>query len=268
MQPNMNLSYLKQIRQISAIIPAHYLLLGLCLIFQVGSYSQSNRDPTPAERVVINKVVNTVSQVIDRFSDKNWVKTRGGGMDQQNYSVQEHPDVAMGVAPFDDWQFDVVENSPLWNSTIKPSMDKLANIPADLTDKKTMDEYLKLGNDLKNLQHIYVEVHVNEKNLPIKPAQGSAIDLKVPGCYFSYKQSLNNTVGTNLNPENSYVFAFGNWGNAKYDANLEVYQFHFGHPPGTAFIENLVIIVSGNNEAIQRMIKSEKFMMINEGLTK
>lgn len=242
----------------------------------VATIAQSDRDPTSQEKIAIDKVVNAVVPVINQFADNNWQMASGGPDAPEDYSVQKvpHPnnEVPIGVAPFNDWQFSVKQGSSLWNSLIKPYLDKLQNPPSDiLNDKKAMDEYNSMDIEYKNIKDIYVEVWVNDLNLPVKPVKNGKNDLKIPGCYFAYKQSSdpNKLEGTDRELENSYVLAFGNWGTAKltYYSDVPYYNFHFLHPPGTPYIENLIMIISGNNNRIKELLQKIDWNKINAGLT-
>lgn len=219
-------------------------ILPLLLLPAITTFAQSDRDPTPQEKIAIDKVVHSVVAVINQFADNNWQIAAGGPDAPEDYSVQKVPypnhEVPIGVAPFNDWQFSVQQGSDLWNSLIKPYLDKLQNPPANMNNQKAMDAYNKINLEYKNVKDIYVEVHVNDLSLPVKPVKNGKDDLKVPGCYFAYKQSAdpNKLVGTDRELENSYVLAFGNWETAKltYYSDVPFYNFHFVHPPGTPYI--------------------------------
>jgi hypothetical protein len=235
------------------------------LFFSILSNAQGARNPTPQEMAVINKAVNAIDPVINGFVNSNWKKLSGGAMDGGDYSVQVKPDVALGVAPFNDWEFDVRENSDLWSSMIKPLQDKLLQMP-DVNDQKAMTEYAGIGDKIKNLQNIYVEVHVNEKSLPVKPAKGSAPDLKLPGAWMAYKQTPDHFIGTDRNLKSSYVILFGNWGNARSNGSGD-YEFQYKHPDGTPYIENIVVIITGNEDAIKQILQKTSWKDINDALT-
>jgi len=228
--------------------------------------AQSSRSPTPQERIVIDKAVNAVVGVINGFSNNDWEITAGGADAPESYSVQRKPWVPIGVAPFNDWTFEIRQGSPLWNSLTKPYLDKIQNTSVDINDKKATDAYLKLGNEFANKKDVIVEVHVNDFGIPMYPQKDGAMDLKIPGCYFAWKQQHDNLIGTDRNLENSYVLVFGNWANVKSSGN-GFYNFHFTHPPLAPYIENIVIIISGNNERISELLHKTNWNEINNGLT-
>ncbi|MGH2612492.1 MAG: hypothetical protein ACRDFB_05525 [Rhabdochlamydiaceae bacterium] len=237
----------------------------------IATFAQSDRDPTPKEKIAINKAVQVVVPLIQQFADNNWQMMSGGPDAPEDYSVQKKPDVPIGVAPFNGWQFSVKQGSDLWNTLITPYLTKLQTPPADMNNKKAMADYEKLDGEYKNIKDVYVEIIVNEKKLPINPVKNGKDDLKLPGCYYAYKQSSdpNKLVGTDRGLENSYVLAFGNWTNAKvsYYSDVPYYNFHFLRPPGTPYIENMVIIISGNNNRIKYLLQEIDWNKVNRGLT-
>ncbi len=247
-----------------------YKLLFLSFLFSFSfncSFAQNNRRPTEAEMTAINKAVNVIVPLVDRFQNETWQKEEGGADAPENYSVQKHPNVVMGVAPFNDWHFTIRQNSDYYNEKIKPYYDKITNNQIPVNDPKAMGALQKEGQKIKLESNLYVEVHVNDAGIPINPAKKSLADLKIPGCYFAYKQQPDNLIGTDRNIPDSYVLAFGKWENAKYNANLNEYYFKFGHPPGTPYIENIVIILSGPPDRLQELLKTTDWKSVDEGLT-
>ena len=235
------------------------------LFFTIHSAIAQNRAATPVETKVIQKAVNAVVPVIDGFENKDWGKTAGGADEPQYFSVQTKPDVVMGVAPFNEWHFEVREGSERYNKIEKPYIDKMAANPPDAGNEKQMKENANEGARVNKLMNVYVEVMVNEKNLPVKPLKGGVTDLKIPGTFFTYKQPENKIIGFQRVGLSSYVLAFGNWRTAKFaDAD---YQFHFTHPLATPYIENIVIIISGADDRVQEILHKTDWSKINEGLT-
>ncbi|HEY5406180.1 MAG TPA: hypothetical protein VIJ92_03795 [Ginsengibacter sp.] len=194
-------------------------------------------------------------------------KDEGGADEPENYSLQVHPNVVMGVAPFNDWHFTIRQNSDFYNETIKPYYDKITNNQIPINDPKAMKELEKEGQKIKLESNLYVEIHVNEIGIPMNPAKGNAADLKIPGCYFSYKQRPDILIGTDRNIPDSYVLIFGKWEQARFNASLHEYYFKFKHPPGTPYIENIVIILSGAPGPLKELLTTIDWENVNEGLT-
>jgi len=231
------------------------------------SSAQNSRPATDTEIVVINKAVNAIVPLIDRFQNETWRKDEGGADAPQDYSVQMHPNVVMGVAPFNDWHFNIRPGSDYYNQNIKPYYDKLSSNQIPVNDAKAMEKLQKEGQKIKQESNLYVEVHVNEAGIPVNPVKNSAADLKIPGCYFAYKQQTDNLIGTDRNIPDSYVLVFGKWENTKLVAGLSEHYFKFKHAIGSPYIENIVIIISGSPERFKELLATTNWQSVNEGLT-
>ncbi|MCO6498616.1 MAG: hypothetical protein J5I50_13260 [Chitinophagaceae bacterium] len=237
------------------------------LLLSISVFAQTLRDPTSAEKAALNKVVNAVMPVLQPFADEDWILMDGGADNPEDYSVQIKPDVVMGAAPFSDMTYTLKQESPLWIKEVKPLMDRLtdpANTPHNDAESAAYD---KLSDEIEAKSEVIIQIHVNEKNLGVKPIKGSKEDLKIPGCYFSYKPTKD--PGTNEDLTNEYVLAFGNWKTFKEKdySGTPFYEFSFTHPNGSPYIENIVIILKGNIERIKAMIKKIDWNKINQGLT-
>lgn len=244
----------------------HSFLLLFLLLFVSAISAQNSRTANEKEKAVINKAVNIIVPLIDGFENDTWQKEEGGADDENNYSVQIHPDVVMGVAPFNDWHFTVRQGSDFYNKNIKPYYDKVTNNPIDAGNAEAMKQLVDEGQKIKTTSNIYVEVHVNDLGIPVKPVKNNEADLRLPGCYISYKQTKDKFIGTDRNLPDSYVLVFGNWGSSKYQNGD--YHFAFAHPPGNPFIENIVIIISGAKDRILEILKSTDWTKVNDALTK
>jgi hypothetical protein len=241
--------------------------MGCLTGISISSSAQSSRPPTPQEKEAIDRAVHAVLPVMQKFMDANWKIVSGGADNPNDYSVADHPDVPLNTAPFNDWEFSVKENSPLWNGQIQPMFEKLMKPPADYNDTAAMAAYLKLSAKYKNLKDIFIEVELNRTGLPVPPDKNSAASLKIPGCYYAFKLSHEHWIGVDRNLEAGYVLAFGNWGTAKPSHEYGDLRFHFIHPNGSPFVENMVIILMGNEQRIKEQLSQIDWTKINEGLT-
>lgn len=242
------------------------IILSLSILFlSCELYAQSDRTPTPAERAAIDRVVHAVMPVVQAFANDNWELEDGGPDEPEDYVVQKHPDVVMGVAPFSDLKFSVKQGSTLWDTQVKPLLEKIENPANTPHNEKEAEAYDKLLAEFQNLSTITIEIHVNQKNINVNPVKGGKGDLKIPGCYFSYRTATD----PNDSQTTNYVLAFGNWKNAKlkYYSNAPSYEFSFMHAKGSPFIENIVIIMKGNEKHIQETLKEVDWTKINKGLT-
>lgn len=237
------------------------------LLFSIPVLAQSDRAPTLTEKTAIDKVVQTVMPIVKTFADNNWTLTDGGADNPEDYSVQQYPDVTMGVAPFSEMQFSMNQGTVLWNTEVKPIWDKIEHPDKVPTNNEEAAAYDKLTEEYQHLSEVSIEVHVNQKNIDVKPVKGNKEDLKIPGCYFSYKLDKDPITHQDLTGE--YVLVFGNWKTVKlkYYSNMPVYEFSFTHSKGSPFVENIVIILKGNNNRIKEILQKTDWSAINKGLT-
>ncbi len=236
-----------------------------CLYFS--SSAQSNRPPTPQEKAVIDRAVHAVLPAMQQFTDENWTIIRGGANNTGDYSVSTKPQVPINTAPFNDWQFSVKEKSPLWNEKLQPMFEKLMHPPADYNDSKQMEAYKQLSKEYKNLKDIFVEVELNSPYLSVNPGKDNKENLRVPGCAFASRLPHNHWMGIDRNLETGYVLAFGNWSTAKPSQGYDDYRFHFIHPNNSPFIENIIIIIMGNEQRIKELLSKIDWSQLNNGLS-
>jgi len=238
----------------------------MLILFFCHKNSMAQRKPTPQEAAVISKAANAVDDVIGRFVNSDWKMSAGGPLSPEYYSVAIKPNVPISTASFEgDWDFTIRTNSVLYNRAIQPYIQKISSPPTDPNDKQAWEDYMHSTDKIKGLQHIYVEACVNYLSLPVKPDKRSITDLKIPGCYFAFRQSPDHiVVGTDYHLP-GYVLLFGDWSKARHSDGE--YLFHFIHPPGTPYIENIVIILSGNEDRIKELLKKMDWTKINEGLS-
>lgn len=245
------------------------------LILNTSSYvsGQTLRNPTPAEKAAIDKFVHAVEPLVKPYADSNWEFKDGGPEDPDNYSVQVKPDVVMGVAPFTDYEFDMIQGTALWNKEMKPIMDSVMN----LSSYGFSPEEMGLANDRlaersDNTSIVYVSIIPNTGGLSLNPLKGNKRDLKIPGCYYSYFLSDDNDgLADGLHGDQKYrfVLVFGDWSGTKLtNTDPNFYRFPFKHPNNSPFIENAIIVLCGNKERIKELVKQTNWKKVNAGLTK
>jgi hypothetical protein len=192
----------------------------------------------------------------------------GGADDPDNYSVGRRPDGPLNVAPFNDWRFSVKQGSPLWNGKIKPLQEKMMAAASRGGDEKGAAAYDQVSKEYFNRRDIFVEVAVNDVELPILPGKNSIANLKIPGCANSFKLTHDDHWrGNNQDLDAGYLLAFGNWSTAKPSRDYDDYRFHFIHPDGDPFIENIVILIKGNEQRIKELLKEIDWNEVNKGLS-
>ena len=244
------------------------IILITCLTgLNTSSFAQSNRSPTPQERAVIDKAVHAVLPVMQKFMDTNWKIIAGGADNPDDYSVAVKANLPLNVAPFNDWQFSIKQNSGLWNQRVQPLYEKVMHPPTDYNNEKEMATYNQLAKEYKNLKDVFVEVEVNRPELPVNPDKNNKGNLTIPGCAYAFKLSHDHWIGTDRNLEAGYALAFGDWSTAKPSRDYGDYRFHFIHPGNSPFIENIVIIMMGNEERIKELLSKMNWNEVNDGLS-
>lgn len=240
-------------------------LLFSSFVFQVDA--QTMRSPTPQEKTAIEKVINAVMPVLTPFSDDTWVLEDGGPDQPEYFSVAIQPEEPIGTAPFTDMRFEMKQGSELWNREMKPLLDKIEHPDKVPSNDEEAAAFNKLTNEYENKSKVVIEVHVNEKNIEVKPVKGGPSDLKIPGCYFSYKQS--NNPGSDEYQAYQYTLVFGKWSTAKVKdySDVPFYEFSYVHPKGSPYIENIVVILKGNNKRINELLGKIDWSNVNKGLT-
>ena len=225
--------------------------------------AQTLRNPNEAEKTVINKCVHATVPLLNSFENDVWEKQEGGADEEKDYAVQIKPDVVMGVAPFNDWHFAVRQDSPLWTTVIQPYLDKGSSL--NFSDPQVVSAYQLEGQKIKALKDIYIEVRVNEASYPRILAKEK---MHMPGAYYIFDQSSRNDfVGVDHNLP-SFCLVFGDWTGAGTKTALNGgTEFHFRYPLNSPHIENMIIILSGNEERIKELLAHADWQKINDGLS-
>lgn len=245
--------------------------LVICSIIQFllvsTAFAQTYRNPNTQEKIALNKVVKAIIPVLKPFADGNWTLEDGGADAPEDYSVAINPTEPISSAPFTDMRFTMNQETGLWNAEIKPLLDKIQdpkNTPANETSEAA---YNNLTDEYEKMSEVIIEVHINEAKINVKPDQGNKNDLKIPGSYFSFKPVKDPITQQEL--KHQYVLVFGNWEGAKLDnrSGISFYDFAFKHPKGSPYIENIVIILKGNNKRIEEMLHKIDWYPVNKGLT-
>ncbi|MGH2564128.1 MAG: hypothetical protein ACRDE5_06430, partial [Ginsengibacter sp.] len=145
------------------LYPLLFLPLSFC-----SSFAQNNRSANDAEKTVINKAVNIIVPIVDGFENDTWQKEGGGADAPEDYSVQRHPNIPVNVAPFNDWHLSIRQSSDYYNKVIKPYYEKVSN-GLNVNDTKAIEAIQKEGQKIKYESNLYIEVHLNDAAIPVKP---------------------------------------------------------------------------------------------------
>lgn len=230
----------------------------LILILAVsGSYikinAQSLRPPTPAEKIVLQKVVDALNRITGSFTDNNW-DVEDNNFDPELYvpiSVQAHCGIGYTI------KLGLKQGSPLYHKVMDP-MQTLMNG----SKPYNIDS---LGSITEKLSEVVIDIELNAGAISYGTNPKKNKQLKVEGASKAYIQAENNN---NPSENGAFILAFGNWGNAKNDVDNKCFRFKFNHPPQTPFIENISILMHGNDDKIAQIIKDADWNSLNDALTK
>jgi len=204
------------------------------------------RAPTVDELALLNQANSAYLAMTDALlADGVWAVASPGGM-RPDITVHTRPHAPLETVLFQEMRLRVRPDSTYFTSTIQPRMK------AEQTGQ-TADA------ELPSLNEIVVQVAINQKNVAEKPVRGA---LGVPGAYFAYRAGSNED-DAQTRPQ--YRLCFGDWSTAKPVNSF--YNFVYKHPPGTPHIENIVVRLSGNETAIQGLLKNPVWNRFNFGDT-
>jgi len=227
----------------------------LILFFLLLSLSASAqlRDATPAEKVVLDKAVSAIENILDQFNSDDWDK-------QQDYysseiAVNGHADVPMDIDNNFERQYQVRMNSDRYNTLIKPIEEKIT-AAMQQSNYATVQQ---LGKQNKALRWLTVDVYINRHTANVFPANhAKTTKLNLRGAPYAYKTK-------NDDGENEYSLLFGNWEtaqNGEYGLN-----YRFKRPHVSPYIENIVFIIHGADDRIQQLLNTVSWADMQKALT-
>lgn len=202
------------------------------------------RAPTSNEQSLLGKANEAWLAMKDALlADGVWAVAAPGGM-RADVKVRARPHAPVESPLFQELRLRVRPDSPYYAASIEPRMKaEQAGTAAD--------------PELPALNELVVQVAINQKNVAEKPARGA---LGVPGAYFAYRAQSDSAL---MRPQ--YVLCFGDWSTAKPVNGF--YNFVYKHPPDTPHIENIVVRLSGNEAAIQSLLKNPMWNRFSFGDT-
>jgi len=224
------------------------LIVLSCLALAVPTHSQSTvRDPTPAEKKVVDQYANVIHSFLDTFDSDDWNT-------KVDFDVDESVQVSNGnIYPLDvdeliQRSYTVKNGSPLYQREVAPFLAKMEQMsPAEMA---------QAGKKLKMLR-LEVQVHFNraavDKDARTKP------QLQVPGAVYSYM-----TEQSEDKRSQTVVLTFGDWKSAQQGS--DDLKFHFKHPPHTPVVENIVVQLQGSPDRIRELLQSADWKRVNQAL--
>lgn len=230
------------------------MMLALSGISPLAS-AQSLRAPTPAEKAALQKVVNALSLITNSFNDSYW-ETAENNFDPELYvPAGARPQCGIGYTI----KLRLKKDSPEYHKLLDPLLAYL---------KSAKPDYEKIVAMSKNLQKrsiVIIDIELNSEAIGFGTGSKQSKQLNVAGASKAFIEAGDNNNSSN---NGAYVLAFGNWKNAKYDADNEAFRFRFTHPPQTPYIENVTLRMGGDDDKIQEMMRDADWNSLNTALAK
>jgi len=224
------------------------LLFVTSVILATSLHAQSPlREPTPAEKKVLEQYVEVIHSVLDTFDSDDWDSRVDYDIDD-NVLVSKGSDYPLDVDELIQRSYTVKNDSALYQREIAPFLAKMQQM--------SPSEMAQQGKKLKLLR-LEVLVHFNrraaEKDARVRTP------LQVSGAAYTYM-----TEQSDDKRSQTVVLLFGDWKSAK--EGEDSIRFQFKHPPHTPVIENVVVQLQGSPDRIRELLKSADWKRVNEAL--
>jgi len=239
---------------------------------------------TPAEKAVVEKAFNVVKAAIDEPLKNTDLKFNRFHSDEglalllQNLTVAEHPSPARPLefcsGGLGGGQLMVDPDGPRAQA-IAAQREEIRTKLQEAGEKEEKDwaELKRLtSRDMDLAAALQVNIGVGEND----PLGGSNPDnqprtytiINIPGAAFAHRYSNKGNENKNQTTEVVEIW-FGDWNVSSPTPNpAGPGRFHFKHPVGTPYIENLLVSMEGTPENLAILLKTINWQKLNEALTK
>lgn len=205
------------------------------------------RDPTPAEKKVIEQYANAIHSFLVSFDSDDWDTKVDFDVDG-NVLVGTSNEYPLDIDELIQRSYTVKKDSPLYQREVAPFLAKM--------DQMSPTEMAQAAKKLKKL-NLEVQVHFNraaaDSDARTKP------QLQVPGAVYSFM-----TEESDDKRSQTVVLLFGDWKSAQSRENG--LGFRFKHPPHTPVIENVVIQLQGSPDRIRELLHTADWKRVNNAL--
>ncbi len=205
------------------------------------------RDPTPAERKVLEQYRDAVHSVLDTMDSDDWDTATDFDVDD-NVLVGVHNDVPLDIDELIQRSYTVKKDSPLYQREVAPFIAKMQQM--------SPMEMAQAGKKMKMLR-LEVQVHTNraaaDRETRTRP------QLQVPGAAYSFVSEESEDKRSQ-----TVVLLFGDWKSAQ--QRSEDLFFRFKHSPHTPAIENLEVQLRGSPDRIKEVLRSVDWKRMNTAL--
>ena len=222
-------------------------LLLLALIAPASQAQSPLRDPTPAEKKVLEQYTTVIHQFLDSFDSDDWDTKVAYDVDE-NVQVSNGNEYPLDVDELIQRSYTVKKDSPLYQREVAPFLAKMGQM--------SPTEMAQQGKKLKML-HLEVQVHFNRAGAETDAKSRS--QLQIPGAAYSYMTEENED-----RRSQTVVLLFGDWKSAK--VGSQSLAFHFKHPPHTPVVENVIAQLQGSPDRIRELLRSADWKKVNDAL--
>ncbi len=232
-----------RLRILSCLIAA----LASLLLAPAVSAQSPVRDPTPAERKVLEQYRDAVHSVLDTLDSDDWDTATDFDVDD-NVLVSVHNDVPLDVDELIQRSYTVKKDSSLYQREVAPFLAKM--------EQMSPMEMAQAGKKLKMLR-LEVQVHCNRAGAASEAR--TRPQLQIPGATYSFlsEESADKRSQT-------VVLLFGDWKSAQQRNDDLV--FHFKHPPHTPVIDNIEVQLRGSPDRIKEILHTVDWKRMNAAL--
>ena len=230
------------------VVKIALLLVWMNLLLATAVHAQSPvREPTPAEKKVLDQYTNVIHPFLDTFDSDDWDTNVDFDVDD-NVLVSKGNEYPLDVDELIQRSYTVKKDSPLYQREVAPFLAKMQQM--------SPTEIAQAGKKLKMLR-LEVQVHFNraaaDKDARTKP------QLQVPGAAYSYM-----TEESEDKRSQTVVLLFGDWKSAQQGA--DDLKFRFKRPAHTPVIENIEVQLQGSPDRIRELLHSADWKRVNHAL--
>jgi hypothetical protein len=227
----------------------------------VASAAQSRRAPTRDEAQVLTRFITAITSTVDPFSDANW-QVDGGTFpkDASDASMSVHPQLPLDDCIGGDRTWSIRPNSPLFNARLFPLYERVkslseamgAKLGAGQNASAETQEIQRINKQIKSVNKVTIDVCGNSPSI-----EAPALALETPSL-------LPGVIAHRVSPDvcgsdvaACYVLVYGDWKSARPSPSRDRDTYRFVNPPGSPYLENIVIRLKGADDRIQEMLKAD-----------
>ena len=253
--------------------------LALVLLFVYSTSAQSVKEPSPAEKKLLNRVIPIIQSVLDQFGNKDWALDGDWYNDDPLVPVSDNGTGPIGLDQNFERDYKVTENSDRFNNIIMPlykkseqltdrmvaglkkfENDTSANAGKEYGKKSPLSDSLNaLNNKLEELSELHVYAYINNLYVAGRPVK----DIDIPGAAMVTKLNRGHFAPDFFK---SYYIAFGNWKSAKWSDSQKVYYFKFKDTPKSS-VQNIVIVMTGAQDRMKELMNKIDWSVLNKALS-